>query len=94
MKLLIIITISILFLSCGKKINFSSLNEYTHDSSYVYLLPYENGQSHLLVQGYHSLFSHRGRLALDFKMKKNTIVMAAREGVVTRVVQEFSQGGI
>ena len=94
MKLLIIIPFLCLFVSCGKQFQFSSLNEYTNDSSYVYHLPYEKGQSHLLVQGYHSLFSHRGRLALDFKMKKNTIVMAAREGVVTRVVQEFSQGGI
>lgn len=70
------------------------MEPYANDSSYVYRLPYEKGRSHLLVQGYNSLFSHHGRLALDFKMKRGTAVMAARDGVVARVVQDFITGGI
>ncbi len=93
-KLLTIIPFLWLLVSCGKQFQFTNLNEYSNDSNYVYHLPYEKGKSHLLVQGYKSLFSHRGRMALDFKMKNNTTIMAAREGIVTRVVQEYSQGGI
>jgi murein DD-endopeptidase MepM/ murein hydrolase activator NlpD len=70
------------------------MESYANDSSYVYRLPYEKGRSHLLVQGYNSLFSHRGRFALDFKMKRGTAIMAARAGVVARVVQDYTNGGI
>lgn len=64
------------------------------DTSYVYALPYKNDRSHLLIQGYNSWFSHRGRLALDFKMKKGSEVTAARPGVVVRVEQSFTKGGV
>ena len=40
------------------------------DTSYVYGLPYEEGKSHYMVQGYFSSFTHRERAALDFKMKR------------------------
>jgi murein DD-endopeptidase MepM/ murein hydrolase activator NlpD len=63
------------------------------DSSYVYQLPYEIGNSHLLVQGYFSRYSHRNRAALDFKMKKGTKVLAARSGVVIRVKEDGNKGG-
>jgi murein DD-endopeptidase MepM/ murein hydrolase activator NlpD len=70
------------------------MESYANDSSYVYRLPYEKGRSHLLVQRYNSIFSHRGRIALDFKMNRGTPVLAAREGIVTRVVQDYEKGGI
>ena len=54
----------------------------TEDTSYVYSLPYGKGASHLLIQGYFSSFSHKNRVALDFKMKSGTEVYAARGGVV------------
>lgn len=63
------------------------------DSSYVYALPYENNTSHLLIQGYFSRFSHKERAALDFKMRRGTNVLAARNGIVVRVKQDGSKGG-
>lgn len=95
MKPLILwLVLACLLSSCGKQFHFASIESYANDSSYVYRLPYEKGRSHLLVQGYNSMFSHRGRLALDFKMNRGTPVLAAREGIVTRVVQDYEKGGI
>lgn len=63
------------------------------DTSYVYALPYKNTRSHLLVQGYFGIFSHKERAALDFKMKRGTAVVAARDGVVIRVKEDGLKGG-
>ncbi|MCW3118320.1 MAG: hypothetical protein JWM28_2402 [Chitinophagaceae bacterium] len=63
------------------------------DSSYVYDLPFENGKSYVLVQGYFSRFSHKERAALDFKMKKGTKICAVRAGVVVRVKEDGDRGG-
>ena len=63
------------------------------DSSYVYALPYEQGKAHLLVQGYFGHFSHKERAALDFRMKKGTKIMSAREGIVVRVKEDGDRGG-
>jgi len=63
------------------------------DTSFVYQLPYEAGQSHLLVQGYFSKYSHKNRAALDFKMKRGTKILAARDGIVTRVKEDGDKGG-
>src|SRR5712671_1410407 len=63
------------------------------DSSYVYALPYENNTSHWLIQGYFSRFSHKERAALDFKMKRGTKILAARDGVVVRVKEDGNKGG-
>lgn len=64
------------------------------DSSYVYALPYENNTSHWLIQGYFSHFSHKERAALDFKMKRGTKVLAARDGIVVRVKEDGNKGGL
>jgi len=64
------------------------------DTSYIYGLPYEEGRSHLLVQGYFSSFTHRERAALDFKMKRGTKICAAREGVVIRAKEDGDRGGL
>ncbi len=63
------------------------------DTSYVYGLPYEAGTSHLLVQGYFGLFTHKERAALDFKMKKGTKILAARGGIVIRMKEDGTRGG-
>ncbi len=62
------------------------------DTSFVYTLPYEAGKKHRMVQGYFSHFSHKNRAALDFKMKRGTIICAARGGVVVRVKQDSNKG--
>ena len=63
------------------------------DTSYVYVLPYAEGKSYRLVQGYFGPFSHKERAALDFKMKRGTTICAAREGVVVRVKEDGDRGG-
>lgn len=63
------------------------------DTSFVYSLPFESDKSHLIVQGYFGVFSHKERAALDFKMKRGTHILAARDGVVTRVKEDGSKGG-
>src|SRR6185436_19708207 len=63
------------------------------DTSYVYVLPFENKKKHLLVQGYFGVWSHKERAALDFKMKRGTAILAARDGVVIRVKEDGSKGG-
>lgn len=63
------------------------------DTSYVYALPYPKGKSYKVIQGYFSHFSHKERAALDFKMKKGTLITAAREGIVVRVKEDSDRGG-
>jgi murein DD-endopeptidase MepM/ murein hydrolase activator NlpD len=67
--------------------------EIKEDSSFVYMLPYEQGTSPFIVQGYFGPFSHKNRAAIDFKMKRGTKIVAAREGVVTRVKEDSDRGG-
>ena len=97
--LLTIFTLS--FISCtvnkeaqkskAKLLQKGRINE---DTSYIYRLPYREGASHLLVQGYYSPYTHRNRVALDFKMKKGTKIYAAREGVVVRMNEAGEKGGL
>ncbi len=63
------------------------------DTSYIYQLPFEPGQSYFLIQGYFGGFSHKQRAALDFKMQRGTRICAAREGVVVRVKEDGDRGG-
>jgi murein DD-endopeptidase MepM/ murein hydrolase activator NlpD len=66
-----------------------------HDDSYVYSLPYAAGSSFKVTQGYHGSFSHTGpdEFSTDWKMPEGTPVLAAREGVVVSVKDEFEKGG-
>ncbi len=62
----------------------------------VYQLPYEEGTSQRIDQGYGGKFSHnsKGReYALDFGMDVGTKVMAARDGVVIDTRSSDSKGG-
>ncbi len=76
-----------------KEIKFLQKGNLKDDTSYVYALPFENNKAHLLVQGYFGKYSHKERAALDFKMKKGTKVLAARDGLVTRVKEDGEKGG-
>lgn len=63
------------------------------DSSFVYQLPYEENEAHLVVQGYFSRYTHKNRAALDFKMKKGTKICAVRDGVILRIKADGKRGG-
>lgn len=64
------------------------------DSSYIYTLPFEHKKKVFLVQGYESLFSHKGERALDFKVKTGTKVCAARGGVVIAMRNNSDRRGL
>jgi murein DD-endopeptidase MepM/ murein hydrolase activator NlpD len=64
------------------------------DTSYVYALPYESGKTFRVIQGYFSHFTHKERAALDFNMKRGTNITAVREGVVVRVKEDGTRGGL
>ncbi len=93
MKFFFFVLTVFLLSSCGVQHHFFTQQQYQNDSSYVYSLPYPKGTNHFIIQGYNSLFSHKGRLAIDFKMKKGSPVAAARGGVVIRAEQSFTKGG-
>jgi murein DD-endopeptidase MepM/ murein hydrolase activator NlpD len=76
-----------------KQVKMLQKGELIDDSSFVYALPYEEGTSHRLVQGYFGPFSHKERAALDFKMKRGTKITAARDGIVLRVKEDGEKGG-
>jgi len=69
--------------------------EATHDTGYVYQLPYKPGSAHRVVQGYFGGFSHdeSSHYAVDFEMPDGTEVYAAREGVVVGYYEGSDKGG-
>ena len=64
------------------------------DTSYIYALPFSPNSKFLLIQGYNSKMSHSGELSLDFKMRKGTKILAAREGVVIATRADSDRGGL
>ena len=93
--------IAVLFLvpvSCFAQTNYSirDLKEgkFIDDSSYIYSLPFERNKKVFLIQAYDSKMSHKGELALDFKVRKGTKVCAARDGVVTSLRMDSDKGGL
>lgn len=66
------------------------------DSDYKYLLPYRSGESHRLIQGNNSNFTHNdpaSRYAYDFEMDEGNIVTAIRGGVVGFIRDTNSESG-
>ena len=95
MKTTILFTFaSILLSACGTQYHFTATEKDDADSSFVYALPFPKGEKRYLIQGYQSKFSHKNRMALDFKMKKGSPVAAARDGVVVRLEESFTKGGV
>lgn len=64
------------------------------DSSYIYTLPFASNKKVWVAQAYESMFSHKGERAIDFKVKKGTIICAARAGVVTAIRKDSDKGGL
>lgn len=65
----------------------------TVDTNYIYELPFKSTKKVLIIQGYNGSYSHKGDFALDFRLKKGSIVCAARDGVVYKVEDQFVKGG-
>ena len=68
--------------------------KFKDDSSYIYTLPFEHKKKVFLVQGYESMFSHKGERALDFKVKTGTNVCAARGGIVIATRNDSDKRGL
>lgn len=68
--------------------------KFKNDSSYIYSLPFKTGKKVFLIQGYETMFSHKGERSLDFKVKNGTLICAARAGVVQSVRQDSDKGGL
>ncbi|PZR29983.1 MAG: hypothetical protein DI535_00325 [Citrobacter freundii] len=62
--------------------------------TYIYDLPFKEGERHRVVQGYGGLFSHAHTAALDFAMPVGTPVYAARGGVIYSYKDNSDEGGI
>lgn len=100
MKLLCFLLPAIL-ISCSvsqnplrKQVKLLQKGKVKDDTSYVYALPYDTGKAFRVIQGYFSRFTHKERAALDFNMKKGTRILAGREGVVIRVKEDGTRGGL
>jgi len=65
-----------------------------NDDQARYVLPFEQGTSRILMQGYNGEFSHKNTFALDFQMPEGTLVCAAREGVVVALKNDGIRGGM
>ena len=99
MKLIFFILLSFLSLYCCVAQEQYSIRDlksgkFKEDSSYIYSLPFENTKKVFLIQAYDSKMSHKGELALDFKVKKKTRVCAARDGIVTGARGDSDEGGL
>jgi murein DD-endopeptidase MepM/ murein hydrolase activator NlpD len=66
-----------------------------HDDSYIYSLPYTQGKTYRVSQGYNGSYSHFGadQFAIDWRMPLGTPVHAARGGVVVGVKEDSNVGG-
>jgi len=59
---------------------------------YAYSLPFEVGREYVVMQGNNGTFSHANQQAVDFSMPENSVVCAARDGIVAELKQD-SNGG-
>lgn len=79
------------FAEQGKRAGAASIAD--HDDSYTYRLPYGDSVTFPVLQAYGEYLSHRGseHFTLDFGMPAGTPVYAAREGVVVRTEDRYSE---
>lgn len=70
-----------------------SVENSSHNSDHVYLLPFPNNTSQMMGQGYNGKRTHKGMNALDFNMNIGNTVCAARGGTVVVVKEDSELGG-
>lgn len=63
----------------------------TQTPDYTYSLPFQKGKTYIVDQGYNGRFSHFNENSIDFTMPVGAEVLAARDGVVIKVVEENNQ---
>lgn len=68
-----------------------------HDDGVRYSVPFANGVRFVLAQGFNGAYTHTGtqsRYAVDLGVDEGTPVLAAREGVVMMVEEDFFGAGL
>ncbi|KOY88098.1 hypothetical protein AD998_06935 [bacterium 336/3] len=63
------------------------------DKDFVYMLPFSEGSSYKVMQGYNGSYSHQNENSIDFKTPEGSKVVAMREGVVIAVKEDSNKGG-
>ncbi len=72
--------------------NYGNTLQKDYDKDFVYALPFKEGNSVKVVQGYGGKFSHQNENALDFGMQVGEEVYSAREGIVVELVSHHNKG--
>lgn len=67
-------------------LNWGVHNNIAYDKDFEYYLPFQNTESYKVDQGYNGKISHFNENALDFSMPVGTKIMAARGGLVVKVI--------
>lgn len=84
----------LVLLIAGMVVYFSLSTGVTKNlDTYIYELPFKEGISYKVVQGYGGMFSHKYKAALDFSMPVGTPVYAARGGTVYGFKDDSDEGG-
>jgi hypothetical protein len=60
----------------------------------LYSLPYSPGENFMVGQGYLEFPTHENEYAIDWTMPEETPILAARDGVVTEIVDRYSKSGL
>ncbi len=71
-------------------VNYGNINQAQYDTAFAYELPYRKGKDVLVFQGYNGSFSHQNENALDFAFPNGSEILSARDGIVIKVVQNFT----
>lgn len=66
----------------------------SHDRGFSYRLPYRRGAEYMVGQGAYGGTTHQGIHAIDWDMPEGTEVLAARDGVVIDLQEDYFDGGI
>ncbi len=72
-------------------------NPQTREDNHSYRLPLPANSSYTVSQSFNGSFSHRqqpSRYAVDFSMPVGTDILAARDGVVILVTDDYNFGGV
>lgn len=78
------------------KVDYGDYEQVKLDTATRYVFPFPTGKSYKIVQEYNGSFSHKddfARYAIDFDLAIGDTVCAARDGIVTGVIQGYNIGG-
>ncbi len=62
-----------------------------YEKLFLYDLPFLKGKSYKIYQGYNGIFSHQNENSIDFTMPEGSEVVAARDGIVVKVVKNNTE---